>query len=127
CPSSNSRPAFRRAWPGTLNHDERFPTHSGPLRRPESILCQGDMLGRDQQLRTQVYQLLDAILFGLAFWLAHLIRSHWPEDFLWWHWFAIDPFDNIKWLLLIVIPRAPLDLESQGFYSRPFSCPRSTS
>ena len=85
------------------------------------------MLGRDQQLRTQIYQLLDAVLFALAFWVAHWCRSHWPEGFLWWHWFPIDPFDKFKWLLLLIIPGAPLVLESQGFYQRPFAGSRYTT
>src|SRR6266496_1686274 len=82
------------------------------------------MLGRDQQLRTQIYQLLDAVLFGLAFWFAHALRSNFPDNFLWIHWHDIEPFEKFKWLLLLVVPGAPLILESQGFYSRPFSCPR---
>ena len=85
------------------------------------------MLGRDKQLRTQVYQLLDAVLFALAFWIAHWARSSWPSGFFWWHWDPIDPFEKFKWLLLIIVPGAPLVLEAQGFYQRPFSCPRRTT
>lgn len=85
------------------------------------------MLGRDQQLRTTVYQLVDAILFALAFWLAHACRSNWPENFLLLHWDPIEPFEKFKWLLLIVVPGAPLVLESQGFYQRPLSCSRATT
>src|SRR5438552_13311920 len=85
------------------------------------------MLRRDQQLRTQIYQLLDAVLFALAFWLAHLFRSTWPPGFFWWHWEPIDPFENFKWLLLLIVPGAPLILESQGFYARPLFCPRSAT
>src|SRR5947209_9450264 len=85
------------------------------------------MLGRDQQLRTQVLQLLDAVLFAIAFWLAHLCRSSWPENFLWLHWDPIDEFDRFKWPLLLVIFGGPLVLESQGFYQRPFSAPRQTT
>jgi len=50
------------------------------------------------------------------------IRSTWPEDFLWMHWFSIDPFEKFKWLLLLIIPGAPLVLEAQGYYARPFAC-----
>src|SRR5438093_9784416 len=85
------------------------------------------MLRRDQQLRTQIYQLMDAVLFALAFWLAHVARSTWPAEFLWVRWDPIDAFEKFKWLLLIVIPGAPLILESQGYYSRPFTCARSTT
>src|SRR5437870_2592771 len=85
------------------------------------------MLGRDRQLRTQFLQLLDAVLFALAFWMAHLCRFTWPEGFLWLHWDPIDGFEKFKWLLLLVIPGAPLVLEAQGFYQRPFGCPRHTT
>ena len=34
------------------------------------------MLRRDQQLRTQVYQLKDAFIFMLALWLAHSCRAY---------------------------------------------------
>jgi len=71
--------------------------------------------------------MLDAVLFGLAFWLAHVCRSTWPEEFLWMHWFPIDPFEKFKWLLLLIIPGSPLVLEAQGYYARPFACPRSTT
>lgn len=84
------------------------------------------MLGRDRQLRTQLLQLLDAVLFALAFWMAHLCRFTWPEGFLWLHWDPIDGFEKFKWLLLLVIPGAPLVLEAQGFYQRPFGSSRST-
>jgi len=92
-----------------------------------AVIGHSYMLGRDQQLRTQIYQLLDAMLFALAFWLAHLYRSTWPSDFLWLHWDLIDTFDKFKWLLLIIIPGGPLILEAQGFYRRPLSCPRYTT
>ena len=82
------------------------------------------MLGRDKQLRTQIHQVLDAVLFGLAFWLAHYWRAAWPSGFLWWHWDPISPFQDFKWLLLIIIPGAPLVLEAQGFYRRPIAGPR---
>lgn len=85
------------------------------------------MLGRDKQLRTQILQLLDAVLFALAFWLAHLCRANWPEGFLWLHWDPIGGFDKFKWLLLIIIPGSPLVLEAQGYYQRPVSCPRYTT
>ena len=85
------------------------------------------MLGRDQQLRTQFFQLLDAVLFAMALWIAHLWRSTWPAEFLWWHWDPIGPFDKFKWLLLLIIPGAPTVLEAQGLYQRPFSGPRRST
>src|SRR5260221_5169589 len=85
------------------------------------------MLGRDQQLRTQIYQLVDAVLFALALWLGHLSRFPWPAGFLWWHWQPIDSFDHFKWFLLLIVPGAPIVLEAQGFYRRPLSCRRATT
>src|ERR1700730_13424719 len=85
------------------------------------------MLGRAQQLRTQIFQLLDAVLFALAFWVAYLWRSTWAPEFLWWHWDPIGSFDKLKWFLLLIIPGAPMVLEAHGFYQRPFSCPRAST
>ena len=82
------------------------------------------MLRRDRQLRTQICQLKDAALFALSLWLAHLWRSHFPEKFLFLHFDPIDSFDAFIWLYLIIIPGAPLVLESQGFYQRPISATR---
>jgi len=58
------------------------------------------MLSRQRQLITKLHKLLDAGLFGVAFWLAHAIRS---VD-------ALDPnrlikeFDAYAWLLLVIVP-----------------------
>ena len=86
------------------------------------------MLRRDRQLRTQIYQLKDAALFALALWLAHLIRYFIPTEWWWWTFDPIDTFERYVWLYLIIIPGAPLILESQGFYQRPlFSTRRETA
>ena len=82
------------------------------------------MLRRDQQLRTQIQQLLDAGLFALALWLAHLCRESWVPEFLWWNFDPIEPFARFKGLYLMIIPSAPLILETQEFYKRPLFCPR---
>ncbi|MBI5772139.1 MAG: sugar transferase [Verrucomicrobia bacterium] len=75
------------------------------------------MLRRQQLIRMQVQQLLDAGLFGLGLWAAHWLRSLWPNAY-----FpkadAIEPFNHYLWFYLLIIPFAPLLLESQGFYSR---------
>ncbi|MBU6399052.1 MAG: sugar transferase [Verrucomicrobia bacterium] len=76
------------------------------------------MLGRQRQLRKQMYRLVDAGLFAIAFRLAHLLRSHWqlailggtPE---------IPSFEEFNWLFVVVLLLAPLWLELGGFYSRP--------
>lgn len=86
------------------------------------------MLQRDRQLRTQVYQLKDAALFALALWLAHYLRAMVGPEFLGWKFDLIQGFDQFVWLYLIIIPGAPLILESQGFYQRPvFSSSRETA
>ncbi len=81
------------------------------------------MLHRHRQFRMQILQLKDMALFALALWLAHLIRSHWPAEWLGWRWDTIEPFEDFVSLFLIVIP-APFILESQGFYKRPLNSPR---
>ena len=86
------------------------------------------MLQRDRQLRTQVYQLKDAALFALGLWLAHYLRASLAPEFLGWKFDPIHSFDRFVWLYLIIIPGAPLILESQGFYQRPaFSSFRETA
>ena len=80
------------------------------------------MLRRDQQLRTQIYQVKDAALVVLALWLAHVLRSHLSLDFLGGR--AAQPFAEFAWLYLIIVPGAPLVLELQGFYRRPLLCSR---
>ena len=91
------------------------------------------MLRRHRQLRTQVNQLKDTVLFGLALWLAHAVRVGWDLDLFgvagWlyggtqWDIFnpnhTIEPFSAFQWLYVILLPGVPLILESQGFYDRP--------
>lgn len=78
------------------------------------------MLRRDQQLRIQVYQIKDAIIFMLALWLAHYIRTEWIVE--WWERLfgpkPVEPFVQFAWLYLVLPLGAPLTLESQGFYKR---------
>ena len=75
------------------------------------------MLRRDQQIRTQILQLLDSGLFCLALWLAHLTRS--SLSFGVFGELVIEDFSRFVMLYLLIIPGAPLILESQGFYQRP--------
>ena len=72
------------------------------------------MLRRHRQIQTKLHKLLDAALFGAAFWLAHWLRSLQfldPKD-------LIQDFPAYAWLLLVIIPLAPPVLELQGFYQR---------
>lgn len=83
------------------------------------------MLRRDRQRWTTVYQLKDAALFMVALWLAHLLRTNLPLDFL--ERRGIGSFGPYAWLSMIIIPGAPLILELQGFYKRALSCPPRTT
>jgi exopolysaccharide biosynthesis polyprenyl glycosylphosphotransferase len=91
------------------------------------------MLRRNRQLRSQLHQLKDSALFGLALWLAHVFRTTWDfdpfgmgrvlHDRFGWDIFnpahVIEPFSAFQWLYVLLIPGVPLILESQGFYARP--------
>ena len=84
------------------------------------------MLRRDRQIRTQIHQLADACLFAVSFWLAYLLRAD-PQII---SWLKLEPvpaessFESLVWLYVLLIPAAPLILESQNFYNRPPLCPR---
>jgi exopolysaccharide biosynthesis polyprenyl glycosylphosphotransferase len=80
------------------------------------------MLRRERQLRTQIYQAKDAVLFGLALFLAWVVRQNLPLE--WFDGRLAQPFGQFAWLYLIIVPGAPLVLELQGFYQRPLFCPR---
>ncbi len=76
------------------------------------------MLSSQRQLRNQVQKLLDACLFALSFYLAHLLRTHWKFE-IFGGSRDILPFEAYWWLLAIVIPGGPLLLHVYGFYDRP--------
>src|SRR5688572_107335 len=80
------------------------------------------MLRRDRQLRTQISQIKDAVLFALALWIAYLFRATLELQFL--ENRALQSFGHFAWLYLIIVPGAPLVLELQGFYQRPLLCSR---
>src|SRR3974390_2325177 len=84
------------------------------------------MLRRDRLIRMQIHQFLDAALFALGFWLAYSLRAN---EFLihYFHQDPVQPFENYKWLYLVLIPGVPLVLEAQGFYERPILCSRATT
>ncbi len=67
----------------------------------------------------QIHQLMDACLFAASFWLAYALRSN-PTIV---EWLKLPPppkgLESLFWFYLILIPAAPLVLESQGFYDRP--------
>ena len=83
------------------------------------------MLTRDRQFRTVIYQAKDAALFGLALWLAYLLREHLDIQMLAGH--PLEPFKEFSWLYVVLLPGAPLVLDIQGFYQRSVGCSRHTT
>ena len=73
------------------------------------------MSARRQEINLQFNQLVDAVLLGVVFWFAHLLRYNRLIilDELW----GIDTFDKFVWMLAIIVPFGPYLLEKQGFYS----------
>ena len=85
------------------------------------------MLQRDRQIRTQVHQLADACVFAVSFWLAYAIRAN--DTIASWmklDGIGMDLFYQVQWLYFLLVPAAPLVLESQGFYNRPVAGSRMT-
>src|SRR5690349_2674621 len=85
------------------------------------------MLRRQRQIRTQFYRLLDAALFALSFWLAHIFRQDNAflarlggpvhiQPFASWQ---VSYLDQYAPLLVVIGLVSPLLLEIHGFYSRP--------
>ncbi len=74
------------------------------------------MLRRQRQIRMQFQQLMDAGLFVIAYWVAHLARFQFPNDLI-PGLAPIEPFTRYFWLLMIIVPIGPMVLEGQGFYS----------
>lgn len=72
-------------------------------------------------MRMQIHQLMDACLFAVSFWIAYELRF----DPLVIEWFNLPPpppeLASFYWIYLLLIPAAPLVLESQGFYERPIN------
>lgn len=74
------------------------------------------MATRQQQVRLQIHQLMDACLFAFTFWVAVELReSPWVIDRF--NLVPPPPEGTIFWYYLILIPMAPLVLEWQGFYN----------
>lgn len=73
------------------------------------------MLRRRRQLLTKVSKILDAALFGFAFWLTHAIRALEIFD----RSDLIGDFSSYAWLLFVIVLLTPPLLEAQGFYLRP--------
>ncbi|MFO1500851.1 MAG: sugar transferase [Verrucomicrobiota bacterium] len=82
------------------------------------------MLRRQRKVRTQFYRLLDASLFAVSFWLAHLLRADNATLAKLGGPVSIGAFSDYAWLLLIIVPASPLLLEIHGFYNRPLIASR---
>lgn len=76
------------------------------------------MLRRQREIRAHIHKVVDAILFGFGFWLAHRIRSVWPLE-IFGGTAEIQPFGHYVHFLFAILPLAPLLLSWQGFYNRP--------
>jgi exopolysaccharide biosynthesis polyprenyl glycosylphosphotransferase len=76
------------------------------------------MIARRQEINTQVQQFVDAILLALALFAAHTLRYFATG------WFDADPIGPVGeylWLLLVIMPFAPILLDLQGFYQSPLT------
>src|ERR1035437_5614680 len=82
------------------------------------------MLRRDQQMRMQIHQLVDACIFAVSFWLAYELRTDVRVAFHLGFVRVEKPFENYVWVCLVLILITPLILEGQGFYNRPVFSPR---
>ncbi|HEV2328240.1 MAG TPA: sugar transferase [Verrucomicrobiae bacterium] len=82
------------------------------------------MLRRDQQIRTQIHQIVDACIFSASFLVAYLLRSD-PRIIEVFGLVSPTPFNDFAKLFFVLFPGAPLVLEWQGFYNRPPLAARS--
>jgi exopolysaccharide biosynthesis polyprenyl glycosylphosphotransferase len=109
------------------------------------------MMRRDRQIRVQIHQWMDGMVFALGLWLAHFIRYHWHGIVLYLrklavvnavaHFVRYDlarmpvgpapyqpdrvlPFDVYFPLFLVVIPMGMFILEAEGFYEQAVFAPR---
>jgi exopolysaccharide biosynthesis polyprenyl glycosylphosphotransferase len=82
------------------------------------------MLRRQRQIRTQLSRLLDAGLYALSFWLAHILRQDNAVLATLGGPVHIQPFAEYAPLLLVIVLVSPFLLEIHGFYSRPLIASR---
>ena len=72
-------------------------------------------------MRTQIHQLMDAVLFSIAFWLAHWLRAQYPGTSLFGFNLLAEnttALPRYDWMYLVIGFGAPLILETLGFYKR---------
>src|SRR5579859_4703474 len=75
------------------------------------------MLRRSRQIKMQIQQLLDAVIFGVSFLLAWTLRGN-SDIIRILDLHPIGSFQDFFWFYLALIVAGPLVLESQGFYDR---------
>lgn len=75
------------------------------------------MIARQQEIRLQLNQLVDALLLGGVFWLCYAVRHSnlLVLDSL----TEIPTFDYFLWMLAVIMPFGPFLLELQGYYAHP--------
>jgi exopolysaccharide biosynthesis polyprenyl glycosylphosphotransferase len=77
------------------------------------------MIARQQEIRLQLNQLIDALLLGGVFWLCYTLRHAnllvLPTDTL----AEIPSFEQFLWILAVIMPFGPFLLELQGYYAHP--------
>jgi exopolysaccharide biosynthesis polyprenyl glycosylphosphotransferase len=75
------------------------------------------MIARQQEIRLQLNQLIDAVLLGGVFWLCYSVRH---SDLLVLDSLTeIPTFEHFLWMLAVIMPFGPFLLELQGYYAHP--------
>lgn len=75
------------------------------------------MIARQQEIRLQLNQLIDALLLGGVFWLCYSLRH--ANLFVLDSLMEIPGFEYFLWMLAVIMPFGPFLLELQGYYSHP--------
>lgn len=75
------------------------------------------MIARQQEIRLQLNQLIDALLLGGVFWLCYSVRH--ANLLVLDNLKEIPSFDQFLWMLAVIMPFGPFLLELQGYYSHP--------
>ena len=73
------------------------------------------MLGRRNEINLQLNEAVDALLIVVAFFLAHLFRTHVPTLFF-TEAPGVPSIKKFLWILTIVAPLTPIVLETMGYY-----------
>jgi exopolysaccharide biosynthesis polyprenyl glycosylphosphotransferase len=75
------------------------------------------MIARQQEIRLQLNQLIDALLLGGVFWLCYTLRHE--NLFVLDSLKVIPSFEQFLWMLAVIMPFGPFLLELQGYYAHP--------